>query len=170
MSTTDSFEPVAVPPVGAIPQPPPGGGFVDGIEPSEPLRLLSRSGDTAVVFRLERRLPFLHRLAEQAAQRLDRLLDYRGILIAGGVVLLAVGALALTMGGAYRKPPSHHETPAAAASPLVVPLVAPPVPATVEVPAPPPEVRHAAPAAKPAAVHRTGAHAKKPHAANRHAR
>jgi len=160
MSITDSYEPVRVPPVGAVPQAP--GGFVKDIDPSEPLRLLSRSGDTAVVFRLDRRLPFLRRLGERAMEGLDRLADHRRVLIAAGAGLLAVGALATMMGGAYRKHPSPHEpAPAAVVAPTVVPIEATPAAAVPDAPAPA-VLQHGAPRAKPVA-HRT-AHAKKPHA------
>jgi hypothetical protein len=173
MSITDSYEPVTVRPVGAIPQAPAAGGFVNGIDPSEPLHLLSRSGDTAVVFRLDRRLPFLHRLADRAAQLLDRLIDQRRILVAGAVVLLALGALAMTMGRAYRTPPSPHEpSPAAAAAPMVVPVVAPPAaaPAPVALPTPPPPaVRNSTAPAKSGVAHRTS-RPKKPRVASRHGR
>jgi hypothetical protein len=170
MSTTEgsSFEPSTGAPVGAVPQAP-APGFISTIDPSEPMRLLSRSGDTDVVFRLERPLPFLRHLGEASADRLDRLADYRRILIAGAVVLVAVVALALVMGGAYRKAPSHADmkvaVPAAVAAVAMPVAVAPPLPspvaaAPVETPAP--AVR-ATPRAK-APVHRRIAHAKKPQA------
>jgi hypothetical protein len=177
MSTTEgsTFEPATgaprgaiQPPVGAIPQAPAPGGPGSDSDSSQSLRLLARSGDTDVVFRLNRRLPFLRHLAEVAAERLDRLADQRRLLIAGAVVLLALGALATVMGGAYRKPP--------ASPPVIVAPVAPPAPGPVSPPVTaPPELASAPDTPAPVAAsvppppakavaHRRAVHPRKPHA------
>jgi hypothetical protein len=123
--------------VGAVPQPPnPAGDFVADIDPSEPLRLTARSGDTAVVFRLDRDVPLLHRLAEKAADRLERLIENWKIVTAAAVGVLALAALALTIGGAYaERPPPVTAAPPRAATPPPAPALA--APATPTVPAPP---------------------------------
>src|SRR4051812_22971837 len=103
--TQDMTQPASRPPVGAIPQARPD-SFVAKIDPSEPLRLLSREGDTDVVFRLGRGLSFLQKLREQARAWLDRLEDYRTLLIAGAVGLVALAGLSAVIGGAYHKQPT----------------------------------------------------------------
>jgi hypothetical protein len=122
-------------PVGAVPQPPPGlhPDLASDLEQSQALRLSARSGDTQVVFRLNRDVPFLHRLAELARDRLERLMDNRRLVIAGAIALVAVVTLTAMIGGAYRDPPTPATPPAPAAQvhPVVLPLPAEP-------PAPPP--------------------------------
>src|SRR5678815_3565819 len=94
--------------LGAVPQPPPGppNDVDDDLDPSQALRLSARSGDTQVVFRLGRDVPFLHRLAAVAADRLEWLSENRRIVIAAVVAVLAVVALTGMIGGAYRGRPT----------------------------------------------------------------
>jgi hypothetical protein len=121
-------EPTPGVPAGAIPQPPPPSPRND---PEDPF---ARSGDTDVVFRLERDVPLVHRLRELAVNGVELLLENWRMVAAGGVALTAVVALAIVVGGAYRA----HSAPAPAATPAA--------------PAPPPAVAQPAEAAAPAAM------------------
>jgi hypothetical protein len=149
--TQDMTQPASRPPVGAIPQARPD-SFVAKIDPSEPLRLLSREGDTDVVFRLGRGLSFLQKLREQARAWLDRLEDYRTLLIAGAVGLVALAGLSAVIGGAYHKQPTP-EAPAKAAAPAIVTLPAAPLTAPVAAPAPPVAPAHASAPVRPRVIH-----------------
>ena len=122
--------------LGAVPQPPPGPP--DELDQSQALRLSARSGDTQVVFRLDRDVPFLHRLAEAAGDRLEWLSENRRIVIAAVVAVLAVVALTGVIGGAYRGHPLPAAPPAAAAHPAPVVLPLPPAPAVPGIPPVPP--------------------------------
>jgi hypothetical protein len=152
MTMQGPSEPSMGTPTGAIPQPPPGGP-PDDLDPSEALRLSGRSGDTAVVFRLNRDVPLLHRLAELATDRLEWLIENRRMVAAGGVALVAVVALAATIGGAYRGHPLPITPAAPPRPPVVLPLSAEPAPApAAAVPAPAPAAAaevDPAPAARP---------------------
>jgi len=144
MSTTQGpSEPSMGTPLGAVPQPPPGGPpEPTEPDPSQSLRLSSRSGDTAVVFRLSRDVPFLHRLRELASDRLERLLENPRMAIAAVVSVLGVGALAVIIGDAYRPHPTPVSAPVPAAHPVVLPLPAQAAPPAqpAQVAAPPAEV------------------------------
>ena len=126
MSTTHGpTEPAAGVPPGAIPQPPPPAPGADP-QPDDP----AHSGDTDVVFRLERDVPLVHRLRELAASGVEQLLENWRMVLAGGVALAAVVALAVVVGGAYRNRPVPAPAPAASvpAAPVVPhPAEAPPV-------------------------------------------
>jgi hypothetical protein len=149
MSTTyGTTEPIP----GAVPQPPPP--VIEGW-PVDRAGSAARSGDTDVVFRLERDVPLVHRLRELGAAAVDRLFESWRMVAAGGLVLLALGALAVTVGGAYghRPPPAP---PAAVPSPVPTPAALPvPAAARVEASAPAPS------ASRPARVrvHPARAHA-----------
>ena len=160
MSTTqEPNEPTMGPPPGAIPQPSPGPLAADAET--------ARSGDTDVVFRLDRDVPLLHRLRELASNSLDRLFDNRRMVMAGVLAVLALGGLAVTMGGAYRKRPpvAPPAPPPALAQPAAV-VAPPPAPAPVTAVAPvaaPREVAPPRPAPRVRPVHARakGAPAKK---------
>jgi hypothetical protein len=109
MSTTHGpIEPTAGAP-GAIPQAP--RPFGTGPDPRDAPETFSRSGDTDVVFRMERDLPLVHRLREAASGAADRLLDNWRMVVAAGLGLLALVALAVVVGGAYRSQPTSPPTP-----------------------------------------------------------
>jgi hypothetical protein len=151
MSTTHGpIEPMAGAP-GAVPKPP--RLFRTGPEAGDPPEFFARSGDTDVVFRLERDLPMVHRLRELASAAADRLLDNWRMVAAAGLGLLAVVTLALVVGGAYRgRPTPATLTPPAAAAPAAPA----PTPAAVLTSRP-----AAAPqAARPARVRSHPAHAR----------
>jgi hypothetical protein len=97
---------------------------------SEALRLEGRSGDTDLVFRLGRDVPFLARLRERLDKLLEWLADNRRMLLAAGVALAALVVLAQIIGGAYR--PRQPPSPAA---PIRPPAIVPADPAPS--PAPP---------------------------------
>jgi hypothetical protein len=101
MSTTQGpIEPMVGTPPGAIPQPPrPPGSDPEAADPFAP------GGDTDVVFRLERDVPVVHRLRELAAAGVDRLFDSWRMVVAAAVGVLALVALTVMVGGAYRHRP-----------------------------------------------------------------
>ena len=159
MSTTQGpTEPASGTPPGAIPQPPP---------PSpDPAEDPFRSGDTAVVFRLERDVPFVHRLHVLATSAGEQLLENWRMVLAGGVALVAVVALAVMVGGAYWHRPAPAPAARAAALPPPAPHVAQPAAAVapVVVPLPavasPTEQAPPGPAARPVRVRARPAHAR----------
>jgi hypothetical protein len=134
--TQDMTQPAMRPPVGAIPD-----SFVAKIDPSEPVRLLSRSGDTDVAFRLRRGLSLLENLRDRGNAWLDRAEEYRSLLIASAVGLAVLATLTAVLGVAYKKP-APLAPPAKIAVPQIIPV--PATAATGPVAAPPP-ARAAAP-------------------------
>jgi len=136
MSTTHGpIEPTAGTP-GAVPQPP--RPFRTGPDPRDTPEAFARSGDTDVVFRLERDLPLVHRLREAVA---DRLFDSWRMVVAAGLGLLALVALAVVVGGAYRGRPAAAPTPPTvqATTPAAQPVpVAPAVESRTATPLPEP--------------------------------
>jgi hypothetical protein len=118
-----------------------------------------------VVFRLERDVPLVHKLHVLAARAGEQLLENWRMVLAGGVALVAVVALAVMVGGAYW----HRPVPAPAAPAAALPPPAPPVaqpaaavaPVVVPLPDPAPLVEQAQPRpAHPARVRARPAHAR----------
>jgi hypothetical protein len=141
MSTTHGTTETGAPP-GAVPQPPPVLGTAP--EPADPADGFARGGDTDVVFRLERDIPLVRRLRELASTAADGLFESWWMVLAGAVGLLALGALAAMLGGAYRgrKPVAPAPATAPAAAPTLTTMPRPPAPIPVEQLAPPPPARH----------------------------
>jgi hypothetical protein len=111
MPTTEaSLEQTRGAPIGAIPQTTPTTSNELPVDQTERWSSEARSGDTEVVFRLERDVPMLRRLKQLCADGLDRLIEHRRILVAGVLVTAAVVALASLMGGAYRDRPQRAAT------------------------------------------------------------